>query len=68
VAELDRRIAEVAWIIARPHQRRGYAREAARLMAARLLSNGGGLLIAHIQPQHEASAGIARVLSWPPPT
>ena len=58
----DLRTAELAWVIARPHQRRGYAREAAELMATWLRRNGVDVLIAHIQPEHQASAGVARAI------
>jgi len=65
-ASEDQRTAEVAWVIARPHQRRGYAREAAQLMATWLRRNGVGVLIAHIHPEHVASATVARSLGLAP--
>lgn len=65
-ASADQRSAEVAWVIARPHQRHGYAREAGQLMATWLRSNGVGVLVAHIQPEHVASAGVARALGLTP--
>ncbi|QWQ41927.1 GNAT family N-acetyltransferase [Streptomyces sp. YPW6] len=52
--------AEIAWVIGTPWQGRGYAREAARGLAAHLASAGGVReLVAHIHPDHAASAGVA---------
>lgn len=61
-----RRTAEVAWVVARPHQRRGYAREAARTMAAWLRAHGVQELVAHVHPDHTASAAVARTLGLGP--
>jgi RimJ/RimL family protein N-acetyltransferase len=54
--------AEVAWVIAREHQRKGYAREAAQVMMAWLLDCGVDRVVAHIHPQHEASIAVARAV------
>ncbi len=66
IAPDDRRTAELAWVIARPHQHRGYAREAAQIMATWLRGHGVGVLVAHIQPEHHASANVARALGLAP--
>jgi len=54
--------AEVAWVIASTHQGRGYAREAADVMVAWLRRQGAERIVAHVHPQHEASAAVARAL------
>lgn len=58
--------AEVAWVIATPYQRRGYAGEAAVGMADWLRRNGADVLVAHVHPDHEASARVARRLGLRP--
>ncbi len=62
----DRRSAELAWVITRPHQHRGYAREAAQTMATWLRDHDVGVLVAHIHPEHGASAGVARSIGLAP--
>jgi len=54
--------AEVAWVIAGPHQGRGFACEAAIAMAAWLRRSGVTTILAHIHPEHGASVGVARAL------
>ena len=54
--------ADLAWVIAVPHQRRGYATEAAMAMARWLREQGVGVLAANINPRHEASIRVARAL------
>ncbi len=66
IGSADRRAAQLAWVIARPHQHRGYAREAAQLMARWLRTNGVDVLVALIHPDHQASAGVARDLGLAP--
>ena len=56
----DRVAAEIAWVIATPHQSRGFASEAAVGMAHWLFANGANVLIAHVHPNHYASARVAR--------
>lgn len=56
------RSAEVAWVIATDHQGQGYAREAATAMGAWLREHQAGGLLAHVHPEHGASAGVARAL------
>jgi RimJ/RimL family protein N-acetyltransferase/2-polyprenyl-3-methyl-5-hydroxy-6-metoxy-1,4-benzoquinol methylase len=54
--------AELAWTIAEPYQRRGYAREAAGSMAAWLATSETRRLVACVNPEHDASAAVARAL------
>ncbi|WP_072314147.1 GNAT family N-acetyltransferase [Agrococcus sp. Marseille-P2731] len=54
--------AELAWVLAASHQGQGYAREAATAMATWLRQRGVATLIAHIHPEHAASAGVARAV------
>jgi RimJ/RimL family protein N-acetyltransferase len=51
--------AELAWVIGVPWQRRGYAKEAARGVAAFLREAGVGQLVAFVAPGHVASAAVA---------
>ncbi|MFE8916471.1 GNAT family N-acetyltransferase [Streptomyces globisporus] len=52
--------AEIAWVVGTPWQGRGYASEAARGLAAHLVAAGGVRgLVAHIHPDHAASAAVA---------
>ena len=57
--------AEVAWVLARPAQGRGYASEAARSLVA-LLRNDGWTVVAHIHPGHLASQRVARAAGLSP--
>ena len=59
-------IADLAWVIARPHQVRGYATEAASAMAGWLRDQGADVLAANIHPRNEASARVARALGLAP--
>lgn len=58
--------AEIAWVIGREWQGRGYATQAARLLAQGLAAGGVDSMIAHIHPQHEASERIAVRLGMSP--
>lgn len=52
--------AEVAWVIGTPWQRRGIASEATRAMVAWLGTEAGvHTVIAHVHPDHTASAAVA---------
>ncbi|NUS55516.1 MAG: GNAT family N-acetyltransferase [Streptomycetaceae bacterium] len=51
--------AEVAWVIGTPWQGRGIAREAAVGLADRLRDLGVRTVVAHIHPEHRASAAVA---------
>lgn len=57
--------AEVPWVVASDttaHQGRGYAREAADAMVAWLRGQGAGIIVAHIHPDHQAWAAVARAV------
>ncbi len=51
--------AELAWVIGSRHQGRGLATDAARGMVAFLTERGVTRFIAHIHPNHVASARVA---------
>jgi RimJ/RimL family protein N-acetyltransferase len=50
--------AEIAWVIGTAWQGRGYAKEAAVGLAAWLDEQGVGRIIAHVHPDHTASAAV----------
>ncbi|MBI9113743.1 GNAT family N-acetyltransferase [Sanguibacter suaedae] len=54
--------AEVAWIVSTDYQGSGYAREAAVALAAWLRQHHVSGLMAHVHPDHTASAGVARAI------
>ncbi|WP_405938091.1 GNAT family N-acetyltransferase [Streptomyces sp. NBC_00726] len=62
--------AEIAWVVGVPWQGRGYAGEAARGLVAHLREVGVTTVVAHIHPEHAASAavaagaGLARTGEW----
>lgn len=58
--------AEVAWVVFPAHQGRGYAREAAVALVDALLAEGAPAVIAHIHPEHAASAAVARAAGLRP--
>ena len=58
--------AEIAWVIGKPWQGKGYASEAAKTMIGLLSSRGIMRIVAHIHPDHEASNGVARRLGLRP--
>ncbi len=61
--EAGGRLAEIAWVVARPYQGHGYASEAAAGMAGWLCQHsrqGVDPLVAHIHPDHQASISVAR--------
>ncbi|HEY0521725.1 MAG TPA: GNAT family N-acetyltransferase [Ilumatobacteraceae bacterium] len=53
------RTAYIAWTIGRPWQRQGLAGEAATALVAWLRSRGIKTVVAHVHPDHEASARVA---------
>ncbi|GII55302.1 acetyltransferase [Planotetraspora thailandica] len=53
------RVAEVAWVVGTPWQGRGIAGEAARGLVAWLERQGVTTVVAHIHPDHAASAAVA---------
>jgi RimJ/RimL family protein N-acetyltransferase len=57
--------AEVAWVVIRAAQGRGYATEAARSLVARLREEGW-TVVAHIHPGHLASQRVARAAGLSP--
>jgi RimJ/RimL family protein N-acetyltransferase len=61
-----RRQAELAWVVATPCQRLGYAAEAAAGMAGWLRARGIPLLVAYVHPEHRASARVAERLGLIP--
>jgi RimJ/RimL family protein N-acetyltransferase len=56
---VEGRIAEIAWLIGTPWQGRGYATEAAGAVVHRLSDDGVGMIVAHVHPDHAASATVA---------
>jgi RimJ/RimL family protein N-acetyltransferase len=64
--EGGRLTAELAWTIGVAFQRRGYAREAALAVVGWLRSRGVARFVAHIHPDHAASATVARALDLRP--
>jgi RimJ/RimL family protein N-acetyltransferase len=56
--------ADVAWVVGVEWQGRGIATEAARAMCRWLLGCGAGRLLAHIHPDHAASARVAIALGF----
>lgn len=60
--------AEVAWVVAAAHQGHGYAQEAAQVMVAWLRGQGIVRLVAHVHPDHAASAAVARSAGLAPTT
>lgn len=54
--------AEIAWVIGRRWQGRGYATSASRLLLDELRERGVSEVLAHIHPEHDASQHIARHL------
>jgi len=62
----DRRHAELAWVLFLWAQGRGLATRAARLVAALAVNAGVTDLVAHIEPGHAASEGVARRIGLAP--
>jgi RimJ/RimL family protein N-acetyltransferase len=59
--------AEIAWVVVRAAQGRGYAKAAARSLVAVLLA-AGWTVVAHIHPGHLASQRVARAAGLSPTT
>lgn len=57
--------AEIAWVVASAAQGRGYAKEAARSLADRLVESGWSV-VAYIHPAHFASQAVARAALFRP--
>ncbi|NUR84388.1 MAG: GNAT family N-acetyltransferase [Nonomuraea sp.] len=58
-ATLDGDTAELAWVIGVPWQGRGIAGEAAEALASWCEKQGTKTIVAHIHPDHAASAAVA---------
>jgi RimJ/RimL family protein N-acetyltransferase len=61
-----RGVAEVAWVVGRPWQGRGIATEAAHALVSWLRTKPVSLVIAHIRPDHGASACVAAAAGLTP--
>jgi RimJ/RimL family protein N-acetyltransferase len=59
VAEDPGTTAYVAWVVGTPWQGQGFAAEAAIALVAWLRAEGAAEIVAHIHPQHRASAAVA---------
>ncbi|MEV0429773.1 GNAT family N-acetyltransferase [Micromonospora sp. NPDC050495] len=62
----DGRTAEIAWVVGTPWQGRGIATEATRALIAWLQRHGVRTVIAHIHPDHRASAAVATAAGLTP--
>ncbi|MEU9825361.1 GNAT family N-acetyltransferase [Micromonospora chersina] len=62
----DERLAEIAWVVGTPWQGRGIATEATRALIGWLGQRRVGLVIAHIHPEHRASAAVATAAGLTP--
>ncbi|MEV6181268.1 GNAT family N-acetyltransferase [Streptomyces sp. NPDC052015] len=58
--------AEIAWVVGTPWQGRGLASEAARGLAGWLREHGVRTVLAHIHPDHTASAAVATAAGLAP--
>ncbi|MBF9069224.1 GNAT family N-acetyltransferase [Streptacidiphilus fuscans] len=59
-------VAEVAWVVGTPWQGKGIATEAARGLVAWLRDLSVHTVVAHIHPDHHASAAVARAAGLTP--
>jgi len=59
-------VAEIAWVVGVPWQGRGIATEAARGLVDRLSRQPVRAVIAHIHPEHHASAAVATAAGLTP--
>ncbi|MFB6815332.1 GNAT family N-acetyltransferase [Streptomyces sp. NPDC056347] len=59
-------VAEVAWVVGTPWQGRGIAGEAARGLVDWLGRQSVHTVIAHVHPEHRASAGVAAAAGLAP--
>ncbi|MDP4503962.1 GNAT family N-acetyltransferase [Nonomuraea turcica] len=58
-ATIDEGTAEIAWVIGTPWQGRGLATASAKALVEWLMKQGIRTIIAHIHPDHAASAAVA---------
>ena len=61
-------VAEIAWVVGTPWQGRGIATEAARALVDWLRRQPVGSVVAHIHPDHHASAAVAAAAGSRPPS
>jgi RimJ/RimL family protein N-acetyltransferase len=59
-------VAEIAWVVGTPWQRRGIASEAARALVGWLTERDVRVIRAHVHPDHRASAAVARAAGLTP--
>ena len=59
-------VAEVAWVVGPAWQGQGLATEAARALAGWLGGHGVATIVAHIHPDHHASAAVAAAVGLVP--
>ena len=59
-------VAEVAWVVGTPWQGQGIATEAARALVAWLRQQSVTTIIAHVHPDHQASAAVAAAAGLTP--
>lgn len=62
----DESVAEIAWVVGTPWQGRGIATEATRGLVAWLREQAVHTVIAHIHPDHHASAAVATAAGLAP--
>jgi RimJ/RimL family protein N-acetyltransferase len=62
----DETLTEIAWVVGTPWQGRGIATEAARGLVAWLAGQPAQTVIAHIHPDHHASAAVATACGLTP--
>ncbi|MFB7611832.1 GNAT family N-acetyltransferase [Streptomyces gardneri] len=60
------RVAEIAWVVGTDWQGRGIAREAAGGLVGLLADQGVRTVLAHVHPEHTASAAVARAAGLAP--
>lgn len=59
-------VGEIAWVVASAWQGHGYAKEAARGLVGWLISHDVPTVIAHVSPDHQASAAVAAAAGLTP--
>ena len=59
-------VAEVSWVVATPWQGKGRAKAAAGALVTWLWEQDVQVVVAHVHPDHAASAGVARSLGLTP--
>ncbi|WP_326612493.1 GNAT family N-acetyltransferase [Streptomyces scopuliridis] len=62
----DGQVAEIAWVVGTARQGRGIATEAVRGLVRWLKEQGVRTLVAHIHPDHGASAAVAKAVGLAP--